>query len=74
MGEGDKGELQHLSPTDKLSSTFGYGRMFYPGHHMGDAQMWISIASILTVFNIRPVLDGKERPIEVKPKFTSGMI
>ena len=75
MGEGDKGELQHLSPTEKLSSAFGYGRRFCPGRHMGDAQVWISIASILSVFDIRPALDDNGRPIEVKPKFTTlGMI
>ena len=75
MGEGDKGELQHLSPTDKLSSAFGYGRRFFPGRHMGDAQVWISIASILSVFDIHLALDDNERPIEVKPKFTTlGMI
>jgi len=74
MGEGDKGELQHLWPTDKLSSAFGYGRRFCPGRYMGDAQVWISIASILSVFDIRPTLDENGRPIEVKPKFRSGMI
>ena len=75
MGEGDKGDLQHLSPTEKLSSAFGYGRRFCPGRHMGDAQVWISIASILSVFDIRPALDDNGRPIEVKPKFTTlGMI
>ncbi|KIM43420.1 hypothetical protein M413DRAFT_18002 [Hebeloma cylindrosporum] len=74
MGEGDKGTLQHLWPTDKLSSAFGYGRRFCPGRHVGDAQVWISIASILSVFDIRQALDDNGRPIDVKPEFTSGMI
>jgi len=74
MGEGDKGGLQRLWPTNKLSSASGHCRMFCPGRYMGDVQVWISIASIISVFDIRPVLDDNERPIEVKPKLTSGMI
>jgi len=65
---------QRWITTDKLSSASGYGRMFCPGRYMGDVQVWISNAPIISVFDIRPVLDDNERPIEVKPKFTSGMI
>ena len=75
MGEGDKGELQHLSPTKQLSLAFGQGRRFCPGHHMGDAQVWISTASIPSVFNICAALDDYKWPIEGKLKFTAlGMI
>lgn len=74
MGEGDKGQ-QHLSPMDPLSVAFGYGRRVCPGRNMAEAQVWISIASILSVFDISPALDGMGRPIEVKPEFTKvGMI
>ncbi|KAF8178464.1 cytochrome P450 [Pholiota molesta] len=75
LGDGDKGEWQHLSPTDPLSVAFGHGRRFCPGRHMGDAQVWISIASILSVFDICPALDEYGHPIKVEPAFSSkGMI
>ncbi|KAH9476206.1 Cytochrome P450 monooxygenase 98 [Psilocybe cubensis] len=74
MNEGDKGPTQHLSPTDTLSVAFGYGRRFCPGRHMGEAQVWISVACILSAFNITPALDENGRPIEVVPAFSSGMI
>ncbi|PPQ69882.1 hypothetical protein CVT25_005587 [Psilocybe cyanescens] len=74
MGEGDKG-LQHLSPMDPLSAAFGYGRRACPGRYMGESQVWISIASILSVFDIKPALDEMGRPIHVTPEFSkTGMI
>ncbi|KDR70118.1 hypothetical protein GALMADRAFT_144803 [Galerina marginata CBS 339.88] len=74
MGKGDGGPGQHLSPTDTLSAAFGYGRRFCPGRHMGEAQVWVSIACILSVFDISPALDEAGRPIEVTPAFSPGMI
>ncbi|PPQ81814.1 hypothetical protein CVT25_013650 [Psilocybe cyanescens] len=74
MGEADKSPSQHLSPTDTLSVAFGYGRRFCPGRHMGESQVWISVACILSAFDITPALDENGRPIEVVPAFSSGMI
>ncbi|KAF4610328.1 hypothetical protein D9613_010451 [Agrocybe pediades] len=74
LGKGDEGQNQHLSPGDRLSAAFGYGRRFCPGRHMGEAQVWISIACILSVFDVRPALDETGQPIKVEPAFSSGMI
>ncbi|KAF8965476.1 cytochrome P450 [Flammula alnicola] len=75
MGEGDKGERQHLSPSDPLSAAFGYGRRFCPGRFVGEAQVWLSIACISSVFQISPGLDKMGSPIIVEPAFSSkGMI
>ena len=41
---------------------------------MADATLWISIACILTVFDIRPGKDENGNPVEVKADFESGMI
>jgi len=67
-------ENQHFSPIDPLSVAFGYGRRVCPGRFMAEAQVWISIACILSVFDISPAMDGNGQPIEVVPSFTSGMI
>ncbi|KAF8154807.1 cytochrome P450 [Crassisporium funariophilum] len=69
-----KGEGQHFSPMDPLSASFGYGRRVCPGRYMAEAQVWISIASILSVFNISAPVDEMGNPIQIKPAFSSGMI
>jgi len=65
---------ENVQVLDPASSAFGYGRRICPGRFMADATLWISIASILTVFDIRPGKDGNGNPIEVKAEFESGMI
>ncbi|KAF8181626.1 cytochrome P450 [Pholiota molesta] len=75
LGDGDKGEWQHLSPTDPLSVAFGYGRRICPGRHTAEAQVWISIACILSVFDICPPLDEHGHSVKIEPAFSSkGMI
>lgn len=60
---------------DPLSVTFGYGRRVCPGRYMADAQIWISIACILAVFEIGcGEFDGKGRGVKPEGKFTSGLI
>ncbi|KAF8154806.1 cytochrome P450 [Crassisporium funariophilum] len=73
MGKG-KGEGQHISPMDPLSPSFGYGRHACPGRHIAEAQVWISIACILSVFDISAPVDKKGTPIDIKPAFSSGMV
>jgi hypothetical protein len=67
-------EKHHFSASDPLSVAFGYGRRSCPGRYMADAQVWISIACILSVFDISPSLDADGHPIKVTPAFSSGMI
>jgi len=49
-------------------------RSICPGRFMADATLWISIACILTVFDIRPGKDKDGNPVKVKADFESGMI
>ena len=65
---------QHLSPVDPLSAAFGYGRRMCPGRHMAEAQIWITIACILSVFDVSPAVDANGGGIIVTPAFSSGMI
>lgn len=57
-----------------LSTAWGYGRRTCAGMALGETQVWITVASIISVFDIRPITDNTGRPIAVEPEFTSGMI
>jgi cytochrome P450 len=59
---------------DPLSVTFGYGRRICPGRYMAEAQVWISIACMLSVFAIGTAIDELGNPIKVTPAFSAGMI
>lgn len=69
-----RGENSHLSSMDPLSVTFGYGRRICPGRYAAESHMWISMACMLSVFDIRTATDELGRPIQVTPAFSAGMI
>ncbi|KAK7039665.1 cytochrome p450 [Favolaschia claudopus] len=56
------------------SPAFGFGRRICPGRDMAQWSVWISAASILSVFNITKSLDKKGMPIEPSGEYTSGML
>jgi cytochrome P450 len=41
-----------------LVSTFGFGKRICPGRHLADATLFISVASLFSVFNIEKGRDG----------------
>lgn len=53
---------------------FGYGRRMCPGRFMAEGQLWISIACILSVFEIASGKDDSGRVLTTEAKFASGMI
>lgn len=53
-----------------IDVAFGYGRRICAGRHMADAQLWIVIASMLSVFTFA-VPKGEKAP---KAEFTKGMM
>ncbi|KAI0659815.1 CyP450 monooxygenase [Cubamyces menziesii] len=53
---------------------FGMGRRTCPGKHFADDSLFISIASILHVFNITKALDAQGTPIPVKAEVASGFL
>ncbi|KAF8511387.1 cytochrome P450 [Gautieria morchelliformis] len=63
-----------LDPNVKYpNAAFGFGRRICPGRHLADNSMFITVASILKVFDITPAKDsstGEEIP--VREAFTSG--
>ncbi|KAJ7137205.1 cytochrome P450 [Mycena epipterygia] len=55
-------------------AAFGFGRRICPGRHMAMSSVWITIASILAVFDIAVVDDGQiiELSYEFSPDLTSA--
>ena len=47
-----------------LVSGFGYGKRICPGRHFVDATLFITVASLLSVFNIEKGEDTKGQPFE----------
>ncbi|KAF8066895.1 cytochrome P450 [Lyophyllum atratum] len=70
----DESHSPDFSPLDPLSVTFGYGRRICPGRYMAEAQLWISIACMLALFDISCDVDEMGRPFKPEPAFTSGLI
>lgn len=65
---------QQFSPNDPLSTAFGYGRRICPGRFVAEGQLWINVASILSVFDINPGKDENGNTVKPEAKFSSGMI
>lgn len=55
-------------------ATFGFGRRICPGSHIALANLYMAAASILYLFDLLPVLDEHQRPIEPKAIFTSDSV
>ena len=47
-----------------LVSAFGYGKRSCPGRHFVDATLFITVASLLSVFNIEKGEDTEGQPFE----------
>ncbi|KAH9986735.1 cytochrome P450 [Russula compacta] len=45
-----------------LISTFGFGRRICPGRHLVDTSLFISLASLLSVFDLRKGKSGLDKP------------
>ncbi|KAE9389422.1 cytochrome P450 [Gymnopus androsaceus JB14] len=59
---------------DPVYVAFGYGRRICPGRFMAEGQLWISIACILSAFQIAPGKDENGRVVTTEAKFASGLI
>ena len=45
-----------------LTASFGFGKRICPGRHLAEATLFISVASLLSVFNIKKGDSADERP------------
>lgn len=53
---------------------FGFGRRICPGVELVDASLFLTIAMVLSAFNIDMAKDSEGVPIEVKVDFLPGVI
>ncbi|KAJ8463546.1 hypothetical protein ONZ51_g10187 [Trametes cubensis] len=59
---------------DPATVMFGSGRRICPGRHFADNSLFINIASLLHVFDIKPAVDERGATIPVKYSMTSGLV
>ncbi|KAF9482335.1 cytochrome P450 [Pholiota conissans] len=54
-------------------AAFGFGRRMCPGQDMAWSSMWLTIASVLFLFDVQKATGDDGVPIEPSGKYTSGM-
>ncbi|EKM77271.1 hypothetical protein AGABI1DRAFT_77713 [Agaricus bisporus var. burnettii JB137-S8] len=62
------------SVRDPTVASFGFGRRICPGRFFSDASLYSTVSHVLTVFDIKPSLDGNGKEIEIKPEMTDGLL
>lgn len=65
------GKLNPEAP-DPSSAAFGFGRRICPGMYMSDSSIFLTIASLLSVFDIRAPVDEFGVPVKLNPEYTNG--
>lgn len=65
------GDKPEADPHDVV---FGFGRRICPGKELADASLFITLASVLSVFNVRKARNSKGEVIEAVAEYTSGII
>jgi Cytochrome P450 len=55
-----------------LGSPFGFGKRVCPGRHLADATLFIAIASLLSVFNIKKSSGGTDNGPDMYPTTGKG--
>ncbi|KAJ3567440.1 hypothetical protein NP233_g6373 [Leucocoprinus birnbaumii] len=67
-------ELRDDLPNPERFASFGFGRRICPGRHIAVSMLYITIASVLHLFDINPSLDHEGKPVEVKAEFLGDSI
>ncbi|KZP22537.1 cytochrome P450 [Athelia psychrophila] len=64
-----------LDPTvqDPALAAFGYGRRICPGRHMAIGNVWFTLASVLTAFNIAKAVDADGRQITPSGRYITSL-
>ena len=55
--------------TDPSTMAFGFGRRACPGRWIAYDSLWMSIASLLATFNIRPINDANGCPVPPEGRY-----
>lgn len=59
---------------DPIDIVFGFGRRICPGAHIGYSALWLTAASLLTVFDFDKILNADGHPIELSCEYDSGAV
>ncbi|KAI0754716.1 cytochrome P450 98A3 [Daedaleopsis nitida] len=59
---------------DPATIVFGFGRRICPGRYFAEATMFLFIASVLSAFEITPMVDDDGRPVHIQPRQATGII
>ena len=68
------GELNPNVRDPKATAVFGFGRRVCPGRFLAEDSTWISMATILSTLNIKPVIGEDGRPIIPKVEYDQGLV
>lgn len=65
-----------LDPTvrDPVDIVFGFGRRICPGRYMAYSSVWITVASLLSVYTIAKASRPDGSIIEVEPEYVPGVV
>ncbi|KAF8905213.1 cytochrome P450 [Gymnopilus junonius] len=59
---------------DPERACWGFGRRICPGRHMAFSAIWINVASMLAVFDIKKAVDEAGNVIEPSHEYLSGLV
>ncbi|KAL0958419.1 hypothetical protein HGRIS_000559 [Hohenbuehelia grisea] len=59
---------------DPATIAFGFGRRICPGRYMAEDSVWIAIATLLSVFDIRKAVDAQGRTIQPSHDYRSALV
>lgn len=69
----EDGSLNPDAPSP-AEAVFGFGRRMCPARHFAQASVWMTVACILTAFEITAPLDEFGSPIEPSGEYTPGIL
>ena len=59
---------------DPAVAAFGFGRRMCPGRHLAYESLWLSMASVLAVFDISKAVDDFGKPVTPSGEFTETFV
>ncbi|KAJ3481128.1 hypothetical protein NLJ89_g12234 [Agrocybe chaxingu] len=62
------------SVKDPAHACFGFGRRICPGRYMAFSAVWIAVASLIAVFDMKKAVDEDGRPIEPNHEYVSALV
>ncbi|KAL5514759.1 hypothetical protein ACEPAG_2075 [Sanghuangporus baumii] len=62
------------APLEANKIAFGFGRRICPGRHFAENSIFIGVASILAMFDIKMAVDDQGKPIVPKEEYTQNFV